>query len=233
MKEKFIKRKIIRWLSSKKIVRSSKLCAFIIFGFWPKNRFRKTLWDNTTILFKKALDKWVNQGDTVLEIGAGEIAIMSIYLRKKKEVNITAADIVPEFVQNAKKNVEKQKLDIKVVQSDLFSNIKGKFDLIFSNPPYVPTSKLNIKKETNFHGLSSSKVAKIISDGGNDGLKIIEKMLSQSKNFLKKEGRILLGFNTHFININTMKEIIKKSGLKYVTRLKSDYSGCNIVMITK
>ena len=101
MKDKSLHWKIVRWLTSKKIIRSSKLIALIIFGFWPRNKNRITLWDNTTILFKKAFDRWISKGDRVLEIGTGDVAIMSIYLAKKKKVSITAADIVPEFVQNA------------------------------------------------------------------------------------------------------------------------------------
>ena len=102
MKKKIIKNKIICRLSYNKIIRSSKLFTYILFGFIPKNIFRDTLWDNTTILFRKALTNWVKQGDEVLEIGTGEIAIMSIYLRKQKNVNITAGDIVPNFVKNAR-----------------------------------------------------------------------------------------------------------------------------------
>lgn len=225
--------KIIRWLSSKKIVRSSKLVALIMFGFWPRNKNRITLWDNTTILFKEALNRWISEGEKVLEIGTGDVAIMSIYLAKRKRVNITAVDVVPEFVQNAKKNVAIQNLGINVVQSNLFSNTEGEFDVIFSNPPYVPTSNLNVEKETKYHGLSSLETTKTTSDGGNDGLDVIKELLCQSKGHIKEGGCLLLGLNSYFININTLKEIIHNSGLKYVQRMKSHYSGCNIVMIKK
>ncbi|HID25984.1 MAG TPA: methyltransferase domain-containing protein [Thermoplasmata archaeon] len=51
---------------------------------------------------------------------------------------VTACDIKNEAVENTKVNANRNRLNMKVFKSDLFSDVKGKFDVITFNPPYLP-----------------------------------------------------------------------------------------------
>lgn len=76
-------------------------------------------------------------GKRVLELGAGA-GLISCYCAREGAV-VTASDINPTAIDGLKLNAEKNKLDIFVVQSDLFENLNAdSFDLLLINPPYYP-----------------------------------------------------------------------------------------------
>ncbi len=91
-------------------------------------------------------EQWV---DIVLEILKNEIPLKVldlccgtgvIGLTVKSELpmsKVTLADIDNEALRNTIKNAKDKRLDVRVIQSDLFSNINEKFDVILFNPPYV------------------------------------------------------------------------------------------------
>ncbi len=108
----------------------------------------------------------------VLDMGTGSGILALEALKKTK--NVLAADINKEVIINAKK------LGIKVVQSNLFSKIKRKFDLIIFNPPYLPEHK------------NEPKDSKLATTGGKKGYELIKKFLKQVSFHLNKDGRILI-----------------------------------------
>ncbi len=104
--------------------------------------------------------------------------------------NVLAADIDKEAV-----NFIKNKLKIKSIESNLFEKVKAKFDLIIFNPPYLPESKHDKKKDTT---------------GGKLGDETIIKFLNQVKNHLTKEGDILLLLSSYTPR-ERINKIIKSS----------------------
>ena len=95
----------------------------------------------------------------VLEIGSGS----GVQLQKLKELgvkNISACDINPEAVKHCKK------LGFHCKESDLFSNIKEKFDLIIFNPPYLPRNP------------DEPEDSQTATTGGKTGAEIINKFLN-------------------------------------------------------
>ncbi|MBI2629736.1 methyltransferase [Candidatus Pacearchaeota archaeon] len=106
-----------------------------------------------------------------------------------KRKNILASDINPEAVKQA------GKLKIKAIKSDLFSKIKGKFNLIIFNPPYLPESKYDKEKDTT---------------GGKLGDETILKFLSEAKNFLYLDGKIFLLLSSLTPKKRIIKEIKKQ-----------------------
>lgn len=72
--------------------------------------------------------------DRALDMGTGTGILASILAKNCKEV--VAADINPEAVARARKGIKAE--NVSFVLSDLFKNVKGKFDLIAFNPPYLP-----------------------------------------------------------------------------------------------
>jgi len=108
----------------------------------------------------------------VLDMGTGS-GILAIEAAKKAS-KVIAADIDNDAIAHLKKKIHNKKITF--IVSDLFSNIKDKFDLIIFNPPYLP----------------STNVKHIDLDGGRNGTEIIERFLKQSKKHLKDNGKILL-----------------------------------------
>ncbi len=86
---------------------------------------------------------------------------------------ITLTDINEKVINYLKQKFSKSK----IIKSNLFSNIKGKYDLIIFNPPYLPDNKHNKQKDTS---------------GGKKGSEIINKFLIQAHKYLSKNGKILL-----------------------------------------
>ena len=72
----------------------------------------------------------------ILDMGTGS-GIQALTAAKNKKVrSVLAADIQEEVIDYNKENIKNKK--IKFIVSDLFSNIKGKFETIIFNPPYLP-----------------------------------------------------------------------------------------------
>lgn len=107
----------------------------------------------------------------VLDLGTGS-GILALTAKEAGAKEVLASDINEEAVKEAGKK------GIKAVKSNLFKNIKGKFDLIVFNPPYLPKDKR--EKED------------LDTSGGKVGNELTIKFLKQAKSFLNKDGIILI-----------------------------------------
>ena len=146
--------------------------------------------DDTFLMLKNIK---IRNGENVLDMGTGS-GIIGIH-SAKLGANVTSADINPYAVKLAKKNAGLNNVDIKVVESDLFEGIKGKFDVIVFNPPYLPTSKNErINEEINSAW-----------DGGKEGSQVILGFLKNFRKHLKKNGRCYLLISS--LNKKALKKI--------------------------
>jgi release factor glutamine methyltransferase len=132
----------------------------------------------------------------ILDIGTGSGCI-PIMLAKilPENVKITACDISEKAIETAKKNAQTHKVGHKInfFLSDIFSGINEKFDLIVSNPPYIPLSmKKNLQKEVVMHEPQNALFAEDA-----EGIEFYKKIIEQSQKHLNKEGIIIfeLGIN--------------------------------------
>ena len=122
------------------------------------------------------LEKYVkklSKGKKVLDLGAGS-GIQSIAALSSGAKKVLTVEVDKESISHCKN------LGINCVKSDLFSNIKGKFDLIVFNPPYLP--------EDNREDLESKRA----TTGGKKGDEVILKFLKQAKKHLEDKGKILI-----------------------------------------
>lgn len=103
----------------------------IVIRITPGLAFGTGLHD-TTKLSAKFLKKYLRSGMDVLDLGCGS-AILSILAKKLGAGRVLGVDNDPLAVEAAKENVERNNVDVEIRQSDLFSNVDGKFDLIVSN----------------------------------------------------------------------------------------------------
>jgi len=167
-----------------------------------------------SFLLKKYVEKYVKKGMKILDIGTGsgiqaETAI-------KKGAKVLASDINQESVDFVNKK------GIKTIQSNLFKDIKGKFDLIIFNPPYLP----NDKREDEQSSISTT--------GGKKGYEIIEKFLKEVKKYLNENGKILLVFSS-LTNKQKINLIIKENNFKFkILEIKRfDFEEIYIYLINK
>ncbi|MBU0958905.1 MAG: methyltransferase, partial [Nanoarchaeota archaeon] len=100
--------------------------------------------------------------------------------------NITLVDINPKALKHLKLIFPKSR----VIKSNLFSNIKEKYDIIFFNSPYLPEDKREPK---------SSRLA---TTGGRYGGELLNKFLKRAKSFLKKGGKVYIVVSSLTKNIN-------------------------------
>ncbi len=145
-----------------------------------------------SLLLAKYVDKFAK--GKVLDIGTGNGIQAEAALKRTKVV--LAVDINKEAIEYVKNK------GIKAKVSDLFSNVKGKYDLIIFNPPYLPEEELEDIE------------SKLSTTGGKQGYEILERFFSQVDNYLNKNGKILIVFSS-LTNKNKIDKIIKKNGFRF------------------
>lgn len=123
-----------------------------------------------------------NQINNMLEIGCGT-GIVSISVDLESSVDVTAVDISEKALENTRINKENLNSKIKIIKSDLFSNINEKFDLIYSNPPYIKSCEIeNLQVEVRDYE------PRLALDGGEDGLFFYRSIIKSSPEFLNNKG---------------------------------------------
>ena len=119
----------------------------------------------------------------VLDLCTGTGCII-ISLAKLGKINRgVGVDISHDALAVAKENAYKNNVDIEWIQSDLFSRVEGMFDIIVSNPPYIPTKEIE-KLNSQVKDYEPS----LALDGKEDGLFFYKKIINNIKNYLKKGG---------------------------------------------
>ncbi len=133
----------------------------------------------------------VEDGQSVLDLctGSGAIAI-ALYkeLQKNgKKCKMTAVDISEEALELAKKNAEMNEADVLFIQSDMFKRIRGRFDLIISNPPYIPTATVEtLQREVKDYE------PRLALDGGADGLNFYRTIAAEAGKYLARGGMLIM-----------------------------------------
>jgi release factor glutamine methyltransferase len=116
-----------------------------------------------------------NQDLKFLEIGAGSgIHLETAYNSGIKKENIFSSDINKNAVNHC--NV----LGFNCIYSDLFENIKEKYNIIVFNPPYLPEDS------------REPEDSRLATTGGSKGNEIILRFLRDAKSYLEKDGKIFL-----------------------------------------
>ena len=173
--------------------------------------------DETEILVRKAVEIIKEQHfKSVLDIGTGSGCIACM-IAKMTNATVIGADISFESLETAFKNMEKLKLFNRALfrKSDLFSMIREdeKFDMIVSNPPYIPPSmKKDIQKEVTFEPDTA------LYTNDENGLEFYDKIIKDAPKFLNKNGYLLfeLGINESL----AVAQIMKNNGFKNILIIK-------------
>ena len=123
----------------------------------------------------------------IVDMGTGTGAIAIALLANVDGLKATAVDISDDALKTASLNAENARVADRFssLKSDWFSGFSGKFDMIISNPPYIPENQIStlateVKKYDPLRALS----------GGKDGLQFYRKLAEESRPFLKPHGMI-------------------------------------------
>lgn len=131
--------------------------------------------DKTIKLIKRYFDKRVS----ILDIGTGSGCI-AITLNKELEADVDAVDISEKALLTASENNVLNGTDVEFYQSDVFSNVKKRFDVIISNPPYIAYGEEIMDVVYN----NEPHIALFADD---NGLYFYEKILRECSGYLNDE----------------------------------------------
>jgi len=172
---------------------------------------------------------------TLLDLCTGSGAIAISLKNERPFLCVTASDISHEALETARLNAAhligghllgEQVLDerfsdgepdtVCFIHSDLFENIPGCFDIIVSNPPYIPTGELSALAP------EVRREPQLALDGGEDGLVLIRKIISQAQEHLSPGGVILLEADSG--QMPDIKNLLATNGFSN-TRIHKDLAG--------
>jgi len=171
----------------------------------------------TEIIVEYMINNFSKQNLNILEIGVGSgcISISTAYYLKN--INILGVDINEKALITANRNIQKHNLEnrVKFIKSDIYENIKDKFDMIISNPPYI---KKDVIKTLDRDVKDYEPILAL--DGGEDGLYFYREIINNAKKYLTENGHIILeiGYDqkkevtdllkeNDFIQIKTIKDL--------------------------
>lgn len=143
----------------------------------------------TEILVRHAVSA-LSEGDSLLDLctGSGAIAIAcALEAAKDKTVSVTATDISEEALEVARENARVNKANVTFVKSDLFENVRGRFNVITANPPYVKSDEIaTLPPDVRDHE------PHLALDGGADGLDFYRRIAEKIGRFILHGGLCIL-----------------------------------------
>jgi ribosomal protein L3 glutamine methyltransferase len=135
------------------------------------------------------LDAWLSdKTQRVLDLCTGNGSLAVIAAMAYPEVSVDAADISDDALEVARINVDKHKLDkrIKLLKSDLLSAVRGPYDLILCNPPYVNAQSMAALPDEYKHEPALALA------GGDDGMDLVKRILHDAPQHLSPDGVLVL-----------------------------------------
>lgn len=174
-------------------------------------RFETELLVEKTIkLIKKYFDRKIN----ILDIGTGSGCI-AISLCKELDCNIDGIDISNDALSVARENNILNNTNVNFYQSDLFSDVSGKYDVIISNPPYIAYDEeiMDIVHNNEPHSALYAE---------DNGLYFYDKILRECKEYLNS--KFIIAFEIGY----TQGDSIRDMAYKYLDNINviidKDYS---------
>ncbi len=190
--------------------------------FWSENFYvnSKTLIPRpeTELLIYKIAKYFKNKNINILDVGTGSGCILLSILKELKFSRGTGIDISMEAVQTAIFNSKNLNLfhRSKFKLSDINNYRLGKYDLIVSNPPYIPSKDIkNLSKD-----ITKYEPIKAL-DGGIDGLDLIKKVIYKSNFLIKKNG--ILSLEIGHQQYQKVSNILMNNGFREISK-EYDYN---------
>lgn len=176
---------------------------------------------DTEVLVEEII-KRAKKNSALLDLCTGSGCIALSVKHEREDIKVSASDISTAALKVAKKNKETLNLDINLIQSDLFENIEGKFDIIASNPPYIPT-KVILGLDEKVKDFEPEGAL----DGGEDGLDFYKEIAKKAKDYLKEEAILIMEIG--FDQGEDVSDILSENGYKNIEVIK-DLNGLDRVV---
>ena len=140
-------------------------------------------------LIRQGFSPWLNEAPRqILDLCAGGGSIGIACALHWGDARVVLGEVDAVACELAKANIAKHGLGkrVRVVQSDLFESIDGRFDLIVSNPPYVPTN------DSDARGGEFQHEPDRAFDGGPDGMALVSELLVSAPEYLLPDGNLFV-----------------------------------------
>lgn len=176
---------------------------------------------DTEVLVEEVL-KALEPGMEVLDVCTGSGCILLSILKNAPTVRGTGSDVSKQALLVAKENARLHGLEAEWVRGNLFDNVSGRFDVIVSNPPYIPQAQIpTLMPEVQlFEPLAAL-------DGGVDGLDFYRRIAALAPEYLKEDG--LLFFEIGCDQAEDVRRIITESGFAELS-VEKDLAGLERVV---
>ncbi len=169
----------------------------------------------------------LNLESRILDMFSGSGCIGIAILKNIKNARVDFADADKKYLEQIKINLELNKIEknkYRIIKSNIFLNIKAKYNFILANPPYLAKRKIKRVGESVLKFESSKALF-----GGDDGLFFIRKFLKDAKNFLEQEAKIYMEFDSW--QKPAIEIILKKNSYKNFEFQKDQYGKWRYVII--
>lgn len=161
-------------------------------------------------------------GADVLDLctGSGCVGISLAKLGQCKSVMLS--DFSAEALSVATENAEKNGVLVEIVRSDLFQALRGAFDLIVSNPPYIPRAEIPALMP------EVSRYEPVCAlDGSEDGLLFYRRITKDAGSFLREDGRLMVEIGAG--QGEAVMQLMHENGFREV-KIKKDLAGLDRVV---
>ncbi len=181
---------------------------------------------DTEILVEEVL-RQMSDGSRILDMCTGSGCILISLLHYSNWCDGVGADVSGDALKVARNNAsrllaKKEQTSYAFVESDLFRQIEGEFDIIVSNPPYIASDVIEtLMPEVREHE------PRMALDGTEDGLFFYRRIVAESEKYLKNGG--MLYFEIGYDQGQAVKSLMEQAGFREVVVVK-DYAGLDRVV---
>lgn len=164
----------------------------------------------------KYINKYFNKPIDIIDLGCGS-GVIGLTLEKKVSTNsVDLIDISKKALEVTNKNCGKLNSKANIIESDMFSNVEKKYDVIISNPPYIKTNE-------EIEEIVKENEPSIALYAGEDGLDCYKKILKDIKKHMK--AKCLIAFEIGYKQKDDIINLIRKNIPDVKIKAKKDLSG--------
>jgi len=182
----------------------------------------------TEVLVEEALavmTEACEAGWRILEIGTGSGAVAVALASERTDIHVTATDLSGDALAVAKNNAERNGVEGRVLflQGDLFEPVKGRYDMIVSNPPYISCRDFELLPP----GIRDYEPSGALL-AGPEGIEFHRELIFKGASFLRRGGRLLMEMGEE--QGQKIRKCFETQGDYEEIGIRSDYGGAERVI---